>query len=86
VLDVVQDVDAEVSIAAILAISERLPELATSRLLSVLSDETSYFLPLVRLAAANALSRLGTLSNDARAYLLHKETDGDVRRVLEQAY
>ena len=67
VLDVVQDVDAEVSIAAILAISERLPELATPRLLSVLSDDTSYFLPLVRLAAANALSRLGTLSNDARA-------------------
>ncbi|MFT3921199.1 MAG: HEAT repeat domain-containing protein [Myxococcales bacterium] len=85
VLDVVQDVDAEVSIAAILAITERVPELATPRLLSVLSDDTSYFLPLVRLAAANALTKLGTLTQDTLNNLLHTETDGEVRRVLEGA-
>ncbi len=85
VLEVIHDMDAEVSIAAILASSERWPELATTRLIALLSEQSSYFLPLVRLAAANALSRLGTLHQDSLSSLLQMETDGDVRRVLEQA-
>jgi hypothetical protein len=85
VLDVLADVDAEVSIAAIAVVAERLPELAMPRLLAVLSDDTSYFLPMVRLAAANALTRLGTLSQDTITGLLSRERDDDVRSVLERA-
>lgn len=80
----VRDIDAEVSIAAIAVIADRLPGAAGTHLLPLLRDKSGYFLPIVRLAAANALERAGALHGGLARELLHAETDPAVRRVLER--
>ena len=81
----VRDIDAEVSIAAIAVISERAPVHAPEHLLPILRDPAGYFLPLVRMAAANALDRAGYLTPAVCGELLQTEGDPALRRVLEHA-
>jgi HEAT repeat protein len=83
-LPAVTDVDAEVSLAAIAVIAERNPPGGILRLRDLLTDHTGYFLPLVRVAAANALTDLGALTPDAASALLGQEHDPAMRQVLEQ--
>jgi HEAT repeat protein len=80
----VSDVDAEVSIAAIAVVADRKRATAAEHLLPVLSDTSGYFLPLVRLAAANALVRAGALTPELAQQLLDREEATAVRRVLER--
>jgi HEAT repeat protein len=80
-----RDIDAEVSIAAVAVIAERVPARAGKLLLPVLCDKTGYYLPIVRLAAANALERAGALHSGVVGELLAQEIDPSVRRVLERA-
>jgi hypothetical protein len=54
-------------------------------LLPILEDQSGFFLPLVRLAAANALTRAGALGPDLAVQLLGAEQAQSVRRVLERA-
>jgi hypothetical protein len=84
-LAAVRDIDAEVSIAAIAVIAERLPDIAEAQLSPLLRDHSGYYLPLVRLAAANALERSGSLHAGVAAELLQTESDPALRRVLERA-
>jgi hypothetical protein len=84
-LAAVRDIDAEVSIAAIAVIAERFPDIAAAQLSPLLRDHSGYYLPLVRLAAANALERSGSLHAGIAAELLQQETDPALRRVLERA-
>ena len=81
----VRDIDAEVSIAAIAVTVDRVPSQALDQLLPILRDGEGYFLPLVRLAAANALDRAGLLGAPLRTELLQTERDPALRRVLERA-
>jgi HEAT repeat protein len=81
----VRDIDAEVSIAAVAVIGERAPALADEHLLPILRDANGYYLPLVRLAAANALDRAGCLRGSLPQELLQAEGDPAVRRVLQRA-
>jgi len=81
----VRDIDAEVSIAAVAVIAERAPGLASEHLLPILRDGHGYYLPLVRLAAANALDRAGCLNDSLALELLQAEGDPAVRRVLSRA-
>jgi len=81
----VRDIDAEVSIAAIAVIVDRMPRSAGSHLLPLLRDKSGYFLPIVRLAAANALERVGALHGGIAHELLYAESDPALRRVLERA-
>jgi HEAT repeat protein len=85
VLLAIRDIDAEVSIASIAVIAERAPALAREHLLPILRDTAGYFLPIVRLASANALERCGSLTEALANELLPSETDPSVRRVLERA-
>jgi HEAT repeat protein len=84
VMACVRDLDAEVSIAAIAVAADRKPETATEYLLPVLQDASGYFLPLVRLAAANALTRADALTPQLAQQLLDREEATAVRRVLER--
>ncbi len=84
VMTCVRDVDAEVSIAAIAVVADRKRATAAEYLLPVLQDTSGYFLPLVRLAAANALTRAGALTPTLAAQLLEREEASAVRRVLER--
>jgi len=81
----VRDIDAEVSIAAAAVITERMPSSASAQLLHVLRDTSGYYLPIVRLAVANALERAGLLHAGVADELLASERDASVRRVLERA-
>jgi HEAT repeat protein len=81
----VRDIDAEVSIAAVAMIADRLPTAAATHLFPLLRDTTGFYLPIVRLAAANALERAGCLHSGVVAELLAQENDASVRRVLERA-
>lgn len=85
VLKAIEDVDAEVSLAAIAALAERAPELAGTHLIPVLADRSGYFLPFVRMAAAKALLRTGTLPLHMARQLSQDEPDSGVRSVLESA-
>jgi HEAT repeat protein len=85
IIAAVRDIDAEVSIAATAVLSERAPRTAASALLPVLRDNTGYYLPIVRLAVANALERSGGLHMANAQELLARESDLAVRRVLERA-
>ena len=80
----IRDLDAEVSIAAIAVLADRNRAVAAEQLLPVLQDATGYFLPLVRLAAANALLRAGALDLELAQALLDREEPGPVRRVFER--
>ena len=84
VMTCVRDVDAEVSIAAIAVVADRKRATAAEYLLPVLQDTSGYFLPLVRLAAANALTRAGALTPELAQQLLIGEEATAVRRVLER--
>jgi HEAT repeat protein len=81
----VRDLDAEVSIAAIAVVADRKRATAAEHLLPILADQSGFFLPLVRLAAANALTRAGALGPDLALQLLGTEQAQSVRRVLERA-
>ena len=85
IFDAVRDVDADVSIAAIAAIAEHVPHAAATHILPLLEDRSGYFLPLVRLAATNALDGAGALTPDVATRLLENEPDSAVRSVLERA-
>jgi hypothetical protein len=62
-LELVRDIDAEVSMAAIDAVAQRAPaNIAIDRLLPVVLDDSGYFLPSVRAAATRALERAGLLT------------------------
>jgi hypothetical protein len=80
----VRDLDAEVSIAAIAVIADRKRATAAEQLLPILQDSSGYFLPIVRLAAANALTRAGALTPELAQQLLDREQASAVRRVLER--
>ena len=80
----VRDFDAEVSIAAIAVVADRKRSTAAEYLLPVLQDPSGYFLPLVRLAAANALIRADALTPELALRLLEGEHPSAVRRVLER--
>jgi HEAT repeat protein len=81
----VRDIDAEVSIAAAAVITERMPHAESAQLLSVLRDTSGFYLPIVRLAVADALERAGILHAGVAEELLPSERDACVRRVLERA-
>ena len=81
----VRDIDAEVSIAAVAIIADRMPTAAATQLMPLLRDPSGYFLPIVRLAAVNALERAGCLHAGVVAELISSERDPAVRRVLERA-
>jgi HEAT repeat protein len=83
VLDAVNDLDAEVSLSAIAAIANHVPHAAITGVLPVLQDRSGYFLPIVRLAAAHALVRVGAVFESLRAELLEGEPDPKVRAVFE---
>jgi hypothetical protein len=85
VMALIRAMDAEVSIAAIAVVADRKSATATEYLLPVLQDTSGYFLPLVRLAAANALVRAGALTPELAQQLLDREDPTSaVRRVLER--
>lgn len=81
----VRDIDAEVSIAAVAIIADRMPTAAATQLMPLLRDPSGFYLPIVRLAAVNALERAGCLHSGVVADLLSSEQDPAVRRVLERA-
>jgi len=84
-----RDLDAEVSIAAISALSTSGSEEAATRLLEVLENRDGYFVALTRLAAARALERLPPVDSSRLEWLLGTESDpgvaASVRRLLEHA-
>lgn len=81
----VQDVDAEVSLSAIAALTTHVPAQAATSLLPVLDESFGYYLPLVRLAAAEALVRAALLSPEEATTRLAREQDANVREVLLRA-
>lgn len=83
--DAINDMDAEVSLAVIAALSELLPDEACPRLLRLLRDQTGFFLPLVRRAAAVALVDTQRCDADTLAELARVESDPDVLEVLRGA-
>jgi HEAT repeat protein len=83
-LEALSDVDAEVSLAAIAALSEHAPARSAAPILAIASDRSGYYLPFVRLAAANALVRGAALSHETALQLRRSEPDPAVRRALEQ--
>jgi HEAT repeat protein len=84
-LDAVGDPDAEVSVAAIMALAEGGFDGAADRLLGVLEEPTGYYLPLTRLTAARGLSILGA-AGGAEAQRLEqvrgREQDASVLQAL----
>jgi HEAT repeat protein len=78
------DVDAEVSLAAIAAITEHAPGMAAGQLLPLLEDRSGYFLPFVRLSAVNGLARAGALAHHEAVRLRRNEQDDAVRSALER--
>jgi len=85
VVAAVRDIDAEVSIAAASVVAERIPAACETHLMPVLRDNSGFFLPIVRLAVANAMERAGRLHAGIAAELLGTERDPAVQRVLERA-
>lgn len=81
----VRDIDAEVSIAAASVVADKMPAAADACLMPVLRDVSGFYLPVVRLAIANALERAGLLHATTAAELLVAERDPAVQRVLERA-
>jgi HEAT repeat protein len=74
--------DAELSVAAISTLAERRREDALSLVLPVLQDTSGYYLPMVRIAAAEALQRAALLSRATLDELLRSESDAALRSVL----
>lgn len=84
IFDAVKDVDAELSIAAIALVAKHRPEEALGHLLPILRDDSGFFLPVVRLAAVNALERSRALTALEAAALLDGEHDPAVHAVLSR--
>ncbi|HKU44755.1 MAG TPA: HEAT repeat domain-containing protein [Polyangiales bacterium] len=84
IVSCLRDLDAEVSIAAIAVVADRKRSTAAEHLLPVLQDTSGYFLPIVRLAATNALIRADALTPELAQQLLDREQASAVRRVLER--
>jgi HEAT repeat protein len=84
VVNVLSDVDAEVSLAAIAALAEFAPELAARHVVPLVEDRSGYFLPFVRLAATRALIRTGQLEHDVAIRLRRYEQDAAIRAELDQ--
>ena len=84
-LAALSDRDAEVSIAAIAVLKDRGDVDAAAAIMSLLGDTSGFFLPVVRLAATNALVQLGALDASVAKSLLERESDLAIRRVLERA-
>jgi len=62
IVEALRDVDAEVSIAAIAALAERVPQRMAELLLPITRDQSGFFLPIVRQTAVNALARAGVMT------------------------
>jgi HEAT repeat protein len=75
-------VDAEVSIAALSALVQRAEPSGALALLGILEDGRGYYLPLVRRAAAQGLSRLRLAPPERISALLATEVDDAVREAL----
>jgi len=75
-------VDAEVSIAALSALVQRAEPSGALALLGILEDGRGYYLPLVRRAAAQGLSRLRLAPPERISALLATEADDAVREAL----
>lgn len=84
VFRLIEDLDAEVSVAAIGALLSRAPQQAPTYLVPVLVNAQGYYLPIVRLASARALERSGALGSHALADLVQRESDPQVRAVLQR--
>jgi HEAT repeat protein len=78
------DSDAEVSIAAIAALSTSAPDTAREALLRLLDHGDGFFLPVTRLAAARGLQRVGELSPARLEAFAARERDPAVREILTQ--
>ena len=78
------DNDAEVSIAAIAALSTSAPDTAREALLRLLDHGDGFFLPVTRLAAARGLQRVGELAPARLAAFAAREQDPAVREILSQ--
>jgi len=79
-----RDLDAEVSIAAISALSASGGEDAVEALVGVIDNADGFFLPITRVAAARGLERLPALATVELERLLAAERDPQVRAVLER--
>lgn len=77
-----RDGDAEVSIAAIAALSLAAPARASEALAGVIENADGFFLPITRLAAARGLSRLPPLPGARITQLSAAEGHAEVRDVL----
>lgn len=75
-------VDAEVSLAALSALVQRAEPSGAVALLGVLEDRTGFYLPLVRRAAAQGLSRLRLAPPERISGVLATEADDAVREAL----
>jgi HEAT repeat protein len=78
-----RDLDAEVSIAAISALSSGSTEGAPP-LLDVVLNADGFFLPITRLAAARGLERLSPHGSEALSRALECEGDPALREVMER--
>lgn len=77
-----RDLDAEVSIAAISALSAFGDGRVVSRLLDVVENADGFFLPITRLAAARALERLPTEDGARLERMAANERDASVAAIL----
>jgi hypothetical protein len=77
-----RDGDAEVSIAAIAALSLAAPARASEALAAVIENADGFFLPITRLAAARGLARLPPLPSARNTQLSGAEGHAEVREVL----
>jgi HEAT repeat protein len=79
-----RDLEAEVSIAAISALSARAGPDSRPALLSVIENADGFFLPITRLAAARGLERLPGFAPGELGLLRSRESDPLVGEVLER--
>lgn len=79
-----RDLDAEVSIAAIAALSARTGHDDPRALIGVIANQDGFFLPITRLAAARALERLGHVPTQELSQLRAQEHDPAVAEALER--
>lgn len=81
-IETLHDGDAEVSMAAVVALARVAPAEAAPHLMSLLEDRSGYYLPVVRVTAAKALERAGAVDAARAAALLETESNEGVRVVL----
>ena len=81
--EVMGDADAEVSLAAIAALSERPTGQLPDALFDVLERGDGFFAPVTRTAAARALARLDEVDEQRLAALQAGEADPEVRELLQ---